>query len=386
MHMHDIYTILNSKIVPLLLALIGFNFLVGIHEFGHYIFCKLFGIHTPTFSIGFGPEIFSKKIGSTNFRLAAIPFGGYCEIAGLAEVGQGSQDFASDQSERSFSDKPYWQKLLVMSGGILFNFLFAYIVFCSLFMIGSSEQQAVIVGGVVKNSAAETYGLQSGDAIIAIDGKELKDADGTLNENAQDILLASIRSNPNKSLVFKIERTEKLVDLPITLGAKNDGGTEIGSLGAELRTPMPKLQLAQAVKRGVQETHKQTMRIVESIKHLITKRSLEGAGGPLMIISMSFGAAQHGIMALLIFLALLSINLALFNLLPLGALDGGQILFETIEAIIRRRIPLIIRNSINIASWLLFIGLALFLTYKDLAYLIGDRVAVLVKKLIGLVR
>jgi len=97
-------------------GILGIGFLIGIHEFGHFLFCKLFKIRTPSFSIGFGPKIFEKQIGETLFKISAIPFGGYVEIAGSAEVGQGEQKEAYAKDEYSMAVKPYWQKMLVMAG------------------------------------------------------------------------------------------------------------------------------------------------------------------------------------------------------------------------------------------------------------------------------
>ncbi len=108
-------------------GLVGLTFLVTFHEFGHFLFCKLFKIHTPSFSIGLGPYLYSKKIGDTVFAISAIPAGGYVEIAGAAEVGQGDQAHAGRQDHYSFASKPFYQKFLVMSGGILANLLFAYV-------------------------------------------------------------------------------------------------------------------------------------------------------------------------------------------------------------------------------------------------------------------
>ncbi len=379
-----LYVFLGVKVLPLAYAIIGFGLLIAIHECGHFLFCKLFGIHTPTFSIGFGPEIFRRKIGKTDFRLAAIPMGGYVEIAGLAEVGQGDQAHSQVTGPESFDSKPYWQKLLVLSGGIIFNLIFAYLVFCGLFMIGSSNQQGLMVSGVVKASAAEKGGLKAGDVIIAINQDSLRDESHNLRENAQEMLLKAIRSNPEKAVTITVERDNKPTDLAITLGERKEGGESIGSLGAELRTPIPRLPFFQAIKAGIHATNGWIIAIVYSVKQLITQRSLEGAGGPVMIMSMSFDAAQHGLLALLTFLALISINLALINVLPIGALDGGQIFFVTLEAIIGRKLPLLFKNIVNITSWLFFISLAVFLTYRDIATLFGTKITGVVKKLLSI--
>lgn len=372
-------------------AIIGFGGLIAIHEGGHFLFCKLFGIYTPTFSIGFGPELFRKQIGSTNFRLALIPLGGYVEMAGNAEVGQGDQQHAQMTGDLSYETKPYWQKLLVSLGGIIFNLLFAYLVFCGLFLCGSSGKQAVMVVDVVKESAAEKAGLKAGDAILSVKAEKLAATDNgishmqdlnlvhndSLISNAQQQLLGLIQANPHKEIILLLERGSDEISLPVTLGSKLSLDTVIGSLGANFLFPLPKLPFLQAIKAGFDYTNQNIVLIVESIKRLFCQRSLEGAGGPLMIISMSATSAQHGAIPLLIFLALLSINLALINLLPIGALDGGQLLFITIEAIIRRKLPNILKNTIDIASWILFLGLFAFLTYRDIVYLFGTKLSLL---------
>jgi len=370
------FAFVNLKFLPFMYAIIGFGSLIAIHEFGHFFFCKLFGILTPTFSIGFGPELFRKKIGTTDFRLALIPLGGYCEIAGNEEVGQGEQAFAKATGDISFDSKAYWKKLLVMFGGIIFNLLFAYIVWCVIFMVGKPlERNVVLVSSIVKDSAAEKYGLKAGDQISTINGHNL--ADPNIGMEVQEILMQELMSHPNQEVKLIIERDKKELELPITLGSKPSGNKTIGSLGAgfAIQTSIPKMSFFQAITKGISTTNKWICDIASSVKTLISKRSLEGAGGPVMILSQSFSSAQYGFIPLFIFLALISINLALINLLPIGALDGGQILFVTLETIFRRRIPMNVKIAINLASWVFFIGLALFLTYKDIVTLFGDTLS-----------
>jgi regulator of sigma E protease len=375
-----------SKITPIVGGIIGFGSIIAIHESGHFLFCKLFGIHTPTFSIGFGPEIFKKRLWSTNFRLALIPLGGYVEMAGNAEIGQGEQAFANVADETSYDTKPFWQKFLVGFGGILFNFIFAYIVFCGLFVIGTSDKQAIIISSIVANSPAEEAGLKSGDAIIAINSTSLVDETGLI-ENAAEKLLDVIEKHPDKEVTLTILTQDAhyaAKKVPVTLGSKIKNGVNCGSLGTGLRSPLPRLPFLQALKAGIAYTNQNITMTIESIKKIFTQGTLQGVGGPLMIISATTSSAQHGIIPLFIFLGLMSINLALLNLLPIGALDGGQLLFVCIEAIIRRKLPLIVKNTINIASWLLFISLAIVLSYRDIMSLFGKHIEFLSAKIISL--
>lgn len=385
MNFHDFLGLINTRILPFLLSIIGFGLLIVIHEFGHFLFCKVFGIYTPTFSVGFGPKLFEKKIGTTNFRLSKIPFGGYVEIAGLAEVGQGEQEFANATGDSSFSSKWYWQKFLVLCGGIIFNLLFAYIVFCSLFIIGdSSQKNGIAITHTMKGSPSEVYGLHEGDLVLTVNNRALNAQDVKIPP--QEILLEEIRANPNQEITFIIERNETKITLPILLASKLEGEKTIGSLGAGFAavSPIKKLPFFQALSAGVMITNKYIYDIALSIKNLFAQRNLEGAGGPVMIIAHGFKTAQQGIMPFLIFLATMSITLALFNLLPLGITDGGQLFFATVEAIIRRPAPEWLRIGVNVVSFGLFILLFVYLTYKDIANLFGGALASLYHKIAAL--
>ena len=122
-------------------GILGIAFLIFIHECGHFIMCKVFGVRTPSFSIGFGPKLLTKKIGNTEFSISAIPFGGYVEIAGSAEVGQGDQKEAFARDEGSFAVRPFYQKFCIMIGGILFNLIFAYLVLIFVFAVGLPKSE-----------------------------------------------------------------------------------------------------------------------------------------------------------------------------------------------------------------------------------------------------
>lgn len=375
----------SSKMLPLALSVVGFGILVVVHEFGHFLFCKLFGIHTPTFSVGFGKPIIEKKIGKTNFRIARIPLGGYVEIAGLQEMGQGDQEHAKAKGAISFAEKPFWQKFLVLMGGIIFNLMFAYMTFCTLFLIGSkTNSNGITISNIVKDSAAHKQGLLPGDVIVSINDKKLMPNKSSDTASAEALLLSEIRSNPRAKVSFLIERNGKHVEKVVRLDSKKDGSKEVGSLGSHLSTPIPKLPFIKAVKMGIKTTNMWIVKIASSLKNVFTRKSLDGAGGPVMILAIGFKTAQHGIIPFLLFFAMMSINLALFNLLPLGITDGGQLLFATVEAIIRRPVPDIFRVIVNIVSIGLFAILAIYLTYKDIYMLFGKALSGAYAKVIAL--
>lgn len=384
MFFNNLLLFFHAKLIPLTISIVGFGFLIIIHELGHFLFCKLFGVHTPTFSIGFGPKIIEKKIGATNFRLSAIPFGGYVEMAGNAEIGQGDQIHAQAVGENSFASKAYWQKMLIMLGGIIFNLLSAYVIFCILFLIGSDSSKITIVN-IADNSAAQKSGLRAGDQLIKINDHSLVPDKGDSFKEKYLTLLNEITSNPNKEITLTIERNKEIITLPCVLGTKEKNDTTIGSLGAGFNpSPIPKLPFNEALVASIRHTNEQIVTIAQGIKNMFAQRSLEGAGGPIAIAAIGFKTAQAGLIHLFIFLASMSITLALFNLLPLGVLDGGQLLFVTIEAIIRRPTPDWFKIGVNIISILIFAALFLYLTYKDIVNVFGKPIHALVQKIMML--
>lgn len=360
------FTFIAQNFFFILAGLIGINFVVGFHELGHFLFCKLFNIRTPTFSLGFGPVLASKKIGTTNFALSAIPLGGYVEIAGAAEAGQGEQKHAHDTSTDSFARKPYYQKLLVMLGGILFNLMFAYFALIAFYWFGLPKSEFLyprnaqpVISKIQENSPAAQAQLQIGDRILAIN-------DTQINDNALQAY-KTIASMPGQPATLKIQRDSQEIDVPVSLEAKQVNGNEVGGLGVTFEiTGTQPTSLVNAIKEGISMTNAYIVNTAIAIKNIFAKRDVSKMGGPLMVITETIKAAGHSLPVFLFFLAIISINLAVFNLLPLPILDGGQILFYTIEAIIGKPLPIKIREYIHIGSWVLILGLMLYLSAQDI--------------------
>jgi regulator of sigma E protease len=342
-------------------ALIGVGFLIGFHELGHFLFCKLFNIHTPSFSIGFGPKLISKRIGNTDFSLSAIPLGGYVEIAGAAEVGQGEQEHAHSTDETSFANKPYYQKMLVMFGGIMFNLIFAYTALIALCAMGLPAAVPTF-SQVEAGSPAAQAGLEAGDTITAFNDIEIN-GDATT-------LIKAIQAAPGETVRLTYERRNEphATTIDVVLGSVDVMGKQIGTLaGASYQmASLPGASFPEAITRGITLTNNYIKNTAYAFAHLFKSRDTSGMGGPIRIIQETATGASKGFKIFLMFLAVISINLAVLNLIPLPILDGGQILFYTIEAAINRPLPHQVREYIHIASWIGILILTLFLTYKDL--------------------
>ncbi|MCL4360904.1 site-2 protease family protein [Candidatus Dependentiae bacterium] len=355
-----------QTLLYVLLSLAGISFLITFHELGHFLICKLFDIKTVSFSIGFGPRLIEKKIGETTFALSAIPMGGYVEIAGANEIGQGEQKESHAKDKRSFAQKPYYQKMAVIFGGILFNLMFSFAAFSALYYIGMPKSPLLflkhgkpVIESVSPDSPAQKAKLKAGDKIISIDNKNL--------DNNIIILLEEIGQKPNQQVMLTIERAGQTQNVPVTLGEQQRGTKQVGLLGVAFEGgELPRYGFVQAIKEGFNSTMYFFTQTFNTFKNMITSRKLDGVTGPIGIISHVFGAAKTGFPIFLLWLAIISISLAALNVIPLPIFDGGQALTYTIEALIRRELPEKVKVAIHLATWGLLLLLTVYITFNDL--------------------
>jgi regulator of sigma E protease len=299
----------------------------------------------------------------------------------MAEVGQGEQKEAHNTGEDSFGVKPYWQKMLILFGGILFNLLFAYISLALLFILGAPKTHMLaplgivtykpVIHTVIKDSPAEKASLKPGDEILQVsgsDGKEIR------IEGSAEQLTKALRAHPDETVRVTIKRGEhETFHKDITLGSaeiSEDGQLKkIGIWGAQLEIDeIPAYSFGQSIAQGIRATNIYILTTIYAFKNMFVKRDIKGVGGPVMIIAETMKGAQKGFKIFLLFLAIISINLAILNLLPLPILDGGQIMFVTLETLIGKQLPKL-REYIHIGSWLLMLALIIFLTVRDLGIL-----------------
>lgn len=361
------YSFVTTNFVPVVLAGAGFGVLITVHELGHFLFCKLFGIGTPVFSIGFGPTLIHKKIGLTDFRLSLIPLGGYCAVQDGTEKG--------DDPKASLSNKPYWQQTLMMLGGILCNILFAYAAFTAVHYGSRPKLKTTLtISQVVKNSAAAAADLQVGDQVLGYnDVAFIKDSNAVHKE--LHTFLKVIADSPDTQMILHL-RSQDGCEHNKVITLQNKSGT--GSLGIGidmLNEPIPGIfeydSFSSALHKGIAMTHQNIRQSAHSFLMMFKRRTLNGIGGPIAIFSQTFKMAKNGIRGLLQLLGSLSVGLAVLNFVPIAPLDGGRWFFLTIEAIIRRPLHEKVKDYIIIASLVLFALLFLVLSYRDFMRLLG---------------
>jgi regulator of sigma E protease len=343
---------------PYILAgIAGVGAVIAFHELGHFLFCKLFNVHAPSFSIGFGPQILKKKIGETTFSLSLIPVGGYVEI----EMGQTE----GMEKSRSIDNKSYFQKMCIAWGGIIFNMIFAYVCLVGLSMSGIPSNPFLMHKGsysikkIVAASPAQKAGIISGDRLLTVNETDVSGHVSTLFKTLEPLA--------NKETIITLERNGQVETFVLTLGSRKVKGKEYGVLGIE-EFLFPSLQPVSFLK-AVRQAFTLTVELITSTAHSLAnafkKRSAEGFSGPLMMISLTIASAGQGIKLFLIFLTVISVSLGVLNVIPLPILDGGRILTFTIEAIIRRPLPEKIVVATHYATWALMIFLFIYLTIKD---------------------
>jgi regulator of sigma E protease len=344
-------------------AILVFGLLIFFHELGHFIVAKLKKVYVERFSIGFGPVIYSRKIGETEYALSLLPLGGYVKMHG-----EDPKEVVNDaMRDKSFSNKPLLARVQIVSAGPIFNFLLAILLFYIVFMIGIPKLLPVI-GEIQKDMPA--YGLlQEGDRIVAINGIKIAywdDMSDFIKKNADSELELDIE-RAGKRITVKI--TPSLSETPNIFGEK----TKVGLIGVapkgEIQTvrynPIKSIYLA--VTRTYDVTKLTVIGIIKLIQRVVPANNI---GGPIMIFQMARDTARAGLNSLLVFTAVISINLAILNLFPIPVLDGGHLLFYLIEAITRRPVSIRTREISQMIGLALILALTIFAFYNDIIRII----------------
>jgi regulator of sigma E protease len=355
--------------ITVLAVLIVIGGVIFIHELGHFTFAKLTGMRVEKFSIGFPPRLFGKKIGDTDYCISAIPLGGYVKVSGVIDESMDVNGLESSDP-RNFESKKGHQKALYITGGVIFNLLFAALLFTFL-TIGSGiydPSPEPIVEELIPGLPAESAGIQKGAIILAINNTPVASWEEMTN---------IIHAFPNDSIVVRWMHNEKVFEKSLlTISNKILKGSklvEVGMIGISPVFTHRNAGFFEAVGRGFQNTWYWLKVTVISLKMLVTgEESLKNIGGPIFIAQLAGRSAKSGLASLLGLMAIISVNLAFINILPIPAFDGGHLITTIIESIIRR--PLSIKTKLRIQQ----IGLAIILTlmvlvfYNDIMRLFTD--------------
>jgi membrane-associated protease RseP (regulator of RpoE activity) len=340
--------------------------LIVVHELGHFLAARLQGIHVNRFSIGFGPILWKYQGKETEYALRAFPLGGF---VGFPDDDPDSEIPPNDPN--LLRNRPILDRAIVISAGVIANLIFAYFVFVAQYTaVGIPEkfdfQPGVVVPEVTsQESPAAKAGIKAGDIILAIDGQELASS-----ETAIRTLMDVIRAHPNQPLDFKVKRGQQQVDLTITPQAGEDGVAKIGVQLApngsisQYRRPTSPFEVLGLAAEQFQNMFLTT---VQGFWSLITNFAsvADKVAGPVKIVEQGAGLASSNAAMLFPFTAIISINLAIINILPLPALDGGQLAFLLIEGLRGKPVPAKIQENVMQTGLVLLLGLGIFLMVRD---------------------
>lgn len=333
----------------IIIAILGFSLLVIVHELGHFIMAKVNGIKVEEFSVGMGPEIFSRKGKETRYSLRLFPIGGFVSLLGEEEV---------VDDERSFSSATPLRKISIILAGAIMNIIFAIIVFSMI--ISNRGFNELKINKLSENSPAINSGLQINDEIIKIDGDKVY--------TPTDVTMAIQLSNGNP-INLLINRNGEKIEITLTPELIEKNGNKVYHIGfyySAIKEPT----IIQAIKQSFKETASLINQTFKSLKLIVSGNvNLKtDVGGPITIIRMSTQAAKNGLVSLGYLLGFISVNLAVFNLLPFPALDGGWAAVTIIELITRRKLPDKIVGAANYVGFIILMGVMIIVTLKDVLF------------------
>lgn len=358
--------------------------LIIVHEFGHFIVAKKSGIRVDEFGIGFPPKIAGIKKGETEYTINAIPFGGFVKIFG---ENPDKESLTGADKDRALINKPRYIQAAVLAAGVFFNILLAWILFSTTFALGTSvvvgtdsgkyntyiSNEKVLITGVLPDSPAENKNLLPGDEIVS-----LSMGDTTIEQVSPVAIssLVSINSGENLTIQFKRSGELRSVEVIPQTGLIKESpetpaiGIAMGVVGTV------KLPIHLAIWEGAQKTVVLLGRITVGITSfildaLLLRADLSSVAGPVGIVGLVGSVSTFGIIALLDFVAFISLNLAIINLIPFPALDGGRLLFLAIEAVKGSPIRPAVANTLNFIGFALLIILMLVVTFSDITRLLG---------------
>lgn len=351
--------------MSVLAAIAVLGLLIVVHELGHFAAARFQGIHVNRFSIGFGPALLKYQGSETQYAIRAFPLGGY---VGFPDDDPDSSIPPDDPN--LLRNRPVLDRAIVISAGVIANLIFAYFLLVGQGLtIGFQEinyQSGVLVPQVVaeSDSAAKRAGIQAGDIIVAVDGQTLG-----ASPEALKIVRQTIQDSPNQSLKLTVQRDNQIIPLTVTPELDQDGKGKIGVMlapnGEVIRRRAD--NILTAFSAAANEYQRIAQLTAQGFGKLISNfgENAEQVAGPVAIVAVGAELARNDLSNLFQFGALISINLAIINILPLPALDGGQLAFLAIEGLRGKPVPGKIQDGIMQTGLVLLLGLGVFLIVRD---------------------
>ncbi len=367
-------------IITVIAFICVFGLLVFVHELGHFLAAKWMGVEVQVFAFGFPPTLWSRKVGETTYKINVIPLGGYVSMLGENED---EAEVNAKPNPRSLLSKEPWQIIFIMIAGVTMNVILAVILLWTCYIVGFQpvvggmtdhpgikNDLRLVVDSVEKDSPAERAALVAGDVIISVNGQAVTDSP-TLVEKIAAADRTGLKEVSLRIQSGDLAADKKLIPAKSSVKLRSGKEQEVVRIGVALSTEGSLHgDIFSSFMAAISEAGRITALTLDSIiglfRQLIFQFKIsEEVSGPIGIVVMTNYFAQMGIVPLIQFAAILSLSLAIFNVLPIPALDGGQIVVTTLEMITRRKFSNRTKNIIQLVGFSFIIGLFLIITVKD---------------------
>lgn len=398
------------SIIGVIVAIVGLGFLILAHEFGHFIVAKATGMRVEEFSIGFGRYIVSKRIGETVYGISWLPLGGYVRVTGMHKeefqarieeareeeaewrARQDAEDLIAERNpdkkrrrpmdpedrlagpraltademastplERRYYSHPFWHKLLFIIAGVTMNVLVAFLLFLIIGLTQGDYTSSNLIEDVQDGTPAAAAGIQPGDKVVEIDGREISDWED---------MRTYVITHPGETISIVVDRDGQMVEITAIVAERDDGS---GYLGVASTPTHNDLTFGGALAWAGKQTGATVKLIFTGIRMMFSGEAPvtgdQGLAGPVGIIQLSSEAVEGGYYLWL--LALISINLAILNMLPVLPLDGGHVLFSIIEKIRGKSVSLRVFERVSVVGLMIFVALFILATTNDIGRLFG---------------
>lgn len=323
-----------------MVAIVGLGLLIAAHEAGHLLLARWMGMRVETYSLGFGPRIAGFRRGDTDYRISALPLGGYCRIAGFTPDDPAAQD---PNDAGSYMNKPAWRRFLVIAAGPGVNYFVAFLIIAVLYSTHGFLDLATTQIEVIPGGPAAAAGLQTGDQVVAVDGVPVSSFD---QMRAQ--LQAS--SAPAERRI-DVQRGGQRVSVQVR--------PDRGAISVKRDQVLVRLPVGAAIPRAARDVWEMNAATLEALADVVRGRGTASLAGPVAIVRQSAAEVKRGLADFASILASISVGLALFNFLPVPSLDGGRLVFLGYELVTRRKANQRFETAVNVAGLLLLLGLLL---------------------------
>lgn len=356
-------TLSMNGIFGTLAVVLVFGGLIFFHELGHFLAARLLGMGVKTFSLGFGPALFSFRGAKTVYQVAAVPLGGFVSLVGETNAADIPEGFGEKES---FALRPAAQRFFVIASGPAFNLILAWLVCWGLIFANGRSFIPPVVGAILEDTPAASSPLRAGDRILSIDGVSVRrwlDMPPLVNRAKDRNIVVSARRPDGSMLVFSLAPTllKRQTGDGKTVETRGMGITASGESEHEEYGPLA------SAREGLLEAGRMVAYTWDSLLDIVTNRvSFDNVGGPVLIAKTIYKQADYGAASVLMLAALISVNLGILNLLPIPVLDGGQLLFLLAEMLTRRRVPEGFQEKAMLAGLAALLCLIAAATFNDL--------------------